>query len=239
MGFLIPKIYQILKHFSRNFHRAQTLKLLGVSNGSSNNPINYFHIIYPFNIGSQDHLNNFAKPNLMIRNNPIGLPEPSVKRDGYAVGKDGSFYRSSENLFENGAKNGESTSATPDRDLNGYGNRKDQRRSSTSSTGSDSGVRAGGGLIQTGRPVKQNFLPFGATMSALASKPNYVISKKGSSRSRSQSQSRQQQQIQKNTSNNTNSSTNTNTTVQNPSLVMTCSRYMNFRCRSPKYENGF
>ena len=44
-------------------------------------------------IGSQDHLNNFAKPNLMVRSNPIGLAEPSVKRDGYSVGKDGSFYR--------------------------------------------------------------------------------------------------------------------------------------------------
>ena len=41
------------------------------------------------------------KPGLMVRSNPIGLAEPSVKRDGYAVGKDGSFYRSSENLFEN------------------------------------------------------------------------------------------------------------------------------------------
>ena len=37
----------------------------------------------------------------MVRSNPIGLAEPSVKRDGYAVGKDGSFYRSSEHLFEN------------------------------------------------------------------------------------------------------------------------------------------
>ena len=45
------------------------------------------------NLGSQDHLNNFAKPNLMVRSNPIGLAEPSVKRDGYAVGKDGTYYR--------------------------------------------------------------------------------------------------------------------------------------------------
>ena len=160
----------------------------------------------------------------MVRNNPIGLPEPSVKRDGYAVGKDGSFYRSSENLFENGAKNGKSTSATPDREFNGHGNWKDQqRRSSTSSTGSGSGVRAGGGLIETGRPVKQSFLPFGSTMSALASKPNYVINKKGSSRSRSQSQSRPQQQGQ--TQKNTNNTNSSSTTIQNPSLVMTCSRY--------------
>ena len=37
----------------------------------------------------------------MARSNPIGLAEPSVKRDGYAVSRDGSFYRSSENMFEN------------------------------------------------------------------------------------------------------------------------------------------
>ena len=54
--------------------------------------------------GSQEHLNNFNKPNLMVRSNPIGLAEPSNKRDGYAVGKDGSFYRSSEHLFENKVK---------------------------------------------------------------------------------------------------------------------------------------
>jgi hypothetical protein len=43
----------------------------------------------------------FEKNNLMIRSNPIGLAEPTGKRDGYAVGKDGSFYRSSENLVSN------------------------------------------------------------------------------------------------------------------------------------------
>ena len=51
--------------------------------------------------GSQEQLNNFKKPSLMARSNPIGLAEPSIKRDGYAVSKDGSFYRSSENMFEN------------------------------------------------------------------------------------------------------------------------------------------
>ena len=30
MGFCIPKIWQILKRFARNFHQAQTLKLGGV-----------------------------------------------------------------------------------------------------------------------------------------------------------------------------------------------------------------
>ena len=53
--------------------------------------------------GSTDHLNinKTEKKNFMVRSNPIGLAEPSIKRDGYAVGKDGSFYRSSEHLFEN------------------------------------------------------------------------------------------------------------------------------------------
>merc|ERR1719471_992180 len=50
---------------------------------------------------STDYLNKTNKDNFMVRSNPIGLAEPSVKRDGYAVGKDGSFYRSSEHLFEN------------------------------------------------------------------------------------------------------------------------------------------
>lgn len=120
-------------------------------------------------MGSQEHLNNFAKPNLMVRSNPIGLAEPSVKRDGYAVGKDGSFYRSSEHLFEN--KVSESSSSW-----------KDQRRSSTSSTGSNSNIRVGGGLIETGKPVVQSFLPFGSTKG-----PNYVIKKGSGARSRSQS----------------------------------------------------
>ena len=51
--------------------------------------------------GSTEYLNQTEKKNFMVRSNPIGLAEPSVKRDGYAVGKDGSFYRSSEHLFEN------------------------------------------------------------------------------------------------------------------------------------------
>ena len=87
------------------------------------------------------------------------------------------FHLSSENLFENKVKNGQSTSATPDREL------LSQRRSSTSSTSSGTGIRTGGGLIETGKPVTQSFLPFGST--ATKKGPNYVI-KKGS-RSRSQS----------------------------------------------------
>ena len=48
---------------------------------------------------STDYLNKTNKDNYMVRSNPIGLVEPSVKRDGYAVGsKEGSVYRSSGNL---------------------------------------------------------------------------------------------------------------------------------------------
>ena len=74
---------------------------------------------------------------------------------------------------------GRSVSATPDRETGNW--KGDQRRSSTSSTGS---VRSGGGLIETGKPVKQSFLPFGASTNPI--KPNYVI-KKAPNRSRSQS----------------------------------------------------
>ena len=51
--------------------------------------------------GSTEQLNQTEKKNFMVRSNPIGLAEPSIKRDGYAVSKDGSFYRSTEHLFEN------------------------------------------------------------------------------------------------------------------------------------------
>merc|ERR1719219_3024243 len=48
---------------------------------------------------STDYLNKTNRDNYMVRSNPIGLVEPSVKRDGYAVGsKEGSVYRSSGNL---------------------------------------------------------------------------------------------------------------------------------------------
>merc|ERR1719471_23948 len=48
---------------------------------------------------STDYLNKTNKDNYMCRNNPLGLAEPSVKRDGYAVGsREGSMYRSTGNL---------------------------------------------------------------------------------------------------------------------------------------------
>ena len=46
-----------------------------------------------------ENLHQIKQAKFMIRSNPIGLAEPSIKRDGYAVGKDGSYYRSSENIF--------------------------------------------------------------------------------------------------------------------------------------------
>ena len=61
---------------------------------------------------STEYLNKTGKGTYMMRNNPIGLAEPSVKRDGYAVGKDGSFYRSSEHLFENKTSNSTSRASS-------------------------------------------------------------------------------------------------------------------------------
>ena len=69
----------------------------------------------------------------MIRSNPIGLPEPSQKRDGYAVGRDGSFYRSSEHL----ASGQSSRAGSEARDAPPANWRADRRRSS--------GIRLGGG----------------------------------------------------------------------------------------------
>ena len=75
-----------------------------------------------------------SKKNLMIRSNPIGLAEPSVKRDGYAVGKDGSFYRSSEHLNSGPS----SRAGSESRDAPPPNWRADRRRSSN-------GIRLGGG----------------------------------------------------------------------------------------------
>merc|ERR1711892_1376280 len=48
---------------------------------------------------STDYLNKTNKGSYMARNNPIGLAEPSQKRDGYAVGsREGSMYRSTGNV---------------------------------------------------------------------------------------------------------------------------------------------
>ena len=85
-------------------------------------------------------------------------------------------FRSSEHLFENKARNQRSVSATPDREMGAWQN---QRRASTSSNSSGTGIRTGGGLIETGRPVVQSFLPFGAANGGPSKKPNYIIRKAG------------------------------------------------------------
>jgi hypothetical protein len=92
---------------------------------------------------------------LMVRSNPIGLAEPSVKKDGYA-----SQRASTEFLAE--TVRVETFHA--------------ERRSSVSG----SGFRTGGGLIATGRPQSNvnMFLPFGASnnMDGLGQKWNRKIS---------------------------------------------------------------
>ena len=70
----------------------------------------------------------------MARSNPIGLAEPSVKRDGYAVGRDdGTLYRSTGNLsMVGGSGRARSAAATPDRDVGGGGGGWKGRRASAS-----------------------------------------------------------------------------------------------------------
>ena len=60
LGFLIPKIWQILKCFSRHFHQAQTVKLLGVKIKCSPIP---WRPINPNGAPLQD-LQNGLKPKL-------------------------------------------------------------------------------------------------------------------------------------------------------------------------------
>ncbi len=83
--------------------------------------------------GSQEYLNQTKKSDFMVRSNPIGLAEPSIKRDGYAVGKDGSFYRSSEHIYADSAarSTARASSATPEGESDWR-----SRRASTGSTGS-------------------------------------------------------------------------------------------------------
>ncbi|CAF2740650.1 unnamed protein product [Lepeophtheirus salmonis] len=106
--------------------------------------------------------------NFMVRSNPIGLAEPSNKKDGYAVGKDGSLYRSSENLYISSTRDSskERSSSISLRE-NGSGNWK-ERRSSWSTTVS-TGIGLGRGLIETGKPAKSIFMPFGSTKGVIKS----------------------------------------------------------------------
>ena len=124
----------------------------------------------------------------MVRSNPIGLAEPSVKRDGYAVGKDGSFYRSSEHLFENKANQSSSraSSEAPDGKLEG----KEEGVQRQVVLESVSGVA----LIDTGKPVTQNFMPFGGNAKPSAT-PNWRRSSRSKSQQRSSSTLRTQEEF--------------------------------------------
>ena len=104
-----------------------------------------------------------------------------------------SSFRSSDHLSSNRASRQGSVSQTPDREI------LQQRRSSTSSTSSGTGIRVGGGLIDTGKPVVQSFLPFGSTNAKKG--PNYVIKKGNRSRSQSRPPPANTSTIQQNTSN--------------------------------------
>ena len=118
-----------------------------------------------------------------------------------------SSFRSSDHLSSNRASRQGSVSQTPDREI------LQQRRSSTSSTSSGTGIRVGGGLIDTGKPVVQSFLPFGSTNAKKG--PNYVIKKGNRSRSQSRPPPANTSTIQQNTSNTTNkivTSSSTNVT---------------------------
>lgn len=127
---------------------------------------------------SLEYINHTKKKDLMVRSNPIGLAEPSNKRDGYAVGRDGSFYRSSEHIYADSVKGKRSFSATPDREIT-YMARRASTSSlySSSSSSSSVGFRNGSGLIATGKPTnKANmFMPFGGTINAT---PNWKAQKK-------------------------------------------------------------
>ena len=108
--------------------------------------------------GSSQEIAKMKKTNLMVRSNPIGLAEPSVKRDGYAVNKNGTMYRSSEHIFA------ESTSLRSSRLSlavadDGWNS---NRRSSLPSPSVEGGmVRFGSGLISTGKQVTKVIMPFG------------------------------------------------------------------------------
>merc|ERR1719471_1042455 len=105
---------------------------------------------------STDYLNKTNKDNYMVRSNPIGLAEPSVKRDGYAVGsREGSMYRSSGNLNVSSGVAG-SRAGSESKDLP-KGNWKERRASTSDLKGS--GIRVGGNLVE---PSVKPCMPFGS-----------------------------------------------------------------------------
>merc|ERR1719513_366002 len=94
---------------------------------------------------STDYLNKTNKGSYMARNNPIGLAEPSVKRDGYAVGsREGSMYRSTGNVNVSRGTVG-SRAASEAKDIPN-GNWQGRRASTSDIKGS--GIRVGGNLVE-------------------------------------------------------------------------------------------
>merc|ERR1719234_1351823 len=92
----------------------------------------------------------------MVRSNPLGLAEPSVKRDGYAVGsREGSMYRSTGNLNVSQGVAG-SRAGSESKDLP-KGNWKERRASTSDLKGS--GIRVGGNQIE---PSAKPCMPFGS-----------------------------------------------------------------------------
>merc|ERR1719312_1852194 len=106
---------------------------------------------------STDYLNKTNKGSYMARNNPIGLAEPSVKRDGYAVGsREGSMYRSTGNVNVSRGTVG-SRAASEAKDIP-TGNWQGRRASTSDIKGS--GIRVGGNLVEPSS--KPNIcMPFG------------------------------------------------------------------------------
>jgi len=107
---------------------------------------------------STDYLNKTNKGSYMARNNPIGLAEPSVKRDGYAVGsREGSMYRSTGNVNVSRGTVG-SRAASEAKDIPA-GNWQGRRASTSDIKGS--GIRVGGNLVEPS--TKPNMcMPFGS-----------------------------------------------------------------------------
>jgi len=104
---------------------------------------------------STDYLNKRSK-DFMVRNNPLGLAEPSVKRDGYAVGsREGSMYRSTGNLNVSSGVAG-SRAGSESKDIP-KGNWKERRASTSDLKGS--GIRVGGNLVE---PSAKPCMPFGS-----------------------------------------------------------------------------
>lgn len=108
---------------------------------------------------STDYLNKTNKGSYMCRNNPIGLAEPSVKRDGYAVGsREGSMYRSTGNVNVSSGTVG-SRAASEARDIPKW----QGRRASTSDI-KGSGIRVGGNLVEpSAKPQPNMCMPFGSS----------------------------------------------------------------------------